>query len=190
MMEYNSINAILAEYVYGLGLIEQERSGAKYFYHADGLGSTRFLTNESGSITDTYLYDAYGNIINSSGQTVNNYLYTGEQFDPNLREYYLRARYYNPSVGRFTGRDPFAGFLTEPLSLAKYSYVHGNPVNMTDPTGLSAFAWEGALTLSILSTLTAITPALPHIAIGAGVIAGQQFQIQNQFRSFQPMDNH
>jgi RHS repeat-associated protein len=170
VMEYDSINTIFAEYVYGLGLIEQERSGVKFFYHADRLGSTRFLTNESGSITDTYLYDAYGNIINSSGQTANNYLYTGEQFDANSREYYLRARYYNPSIGRFTGRDPFEGFLTEPLSLAKYSYVHNNPINMKDPTGLFALTLEGSLTASLLSTLTAITPVLSNVAVGASII--------------------
>jgi RHS repeat-associated protein len=136
MLEYNANGTTITEYTYGLSLIEQERGGVKSFYHADGLGSTRFLTDSSGSVTDTYIYDAYGNTISSSGVTVNNYLYTGEQYDPNLREYYLRARYYDPSQGRFTGRDPFDGMLEQPLSLNKYGYVHGNPINSTDPTGM------------------------------------------------------
>jgi RHS repeat-associated protein len=136
VLEYNPNGTTITEYTYGLNLIAQERGGVKSFYHADGLGSTRFLTDIGGNITDAYVYDAYGNTLSSSGTTVNNYLYTGEQFDQNLGEYYLRARYYNPSQGRFTGRDPFEGMLEEPLSLNKYGYVHGNPINNTDPSGM------------------------------------------------------
>ena len=139
VMEYNPSGTPITEYTYGLNLIAQERGGVKSFYHGDGLGSTRFLTDSLGTVTDAYVYDAYGNTLSSSGTTVNNYLYTGEQFDRNLGEYYLRARYYNPSAGRFTGRDPFEGMLEEPLSLNKYGYVHGNPINNTDPTGM--FLW-------------------------------------------------
>jgi uncharacterized protein RhaS with RHS repeats len=50
-------------------------------------------------VTDTYDYDAFGNKINSTGTTPNNYLYRGEQFDSDLSMYYLRARYYNPLTG-------------------------------------------------------------------------------------------
>jgi RHS repeat-associated protein len=107
-------------------------------------------------VTDTYVYDAYGNTLSTSGTTVNNYLYTGEQFDKNLGEYYLRARYYNPSQGRFTGRDPFDGMLTEPLSLNKYGYVHGNPVNNTDPTGMFALSINEATTILAIVGLLAV----------------------------------
>jgi hypothetical protein len=55
------------------------------------------LTNAAGAVTDTYEYDAFGNKINSTGTTPNNYLYRSEQYDPDLGLYYLRARYYNPS---------------------------------------------------------------------------------------------
>ncbi|MFP4253473.1 MAG: RHS repeat-associated core domain-containing protein [Halothece sp.] len=87
-------------------------------------------------VTNTSLYDAYGNLLNSTGTTVNPYRYAGEQYDPVLEHYYLRARYYDPSTGRFTSRDPFEGVQRQPLSLAKYPYAHGNPVNLTDPSGL------------------------------------------------------
>ena len=80
------------------------RSGTNY-YHYDGLGSTRALSNNSGVITDTYIYDAFGELLNQTGDTENNYLYTGEQYDPNLGFYYLRARYMNPGIGRFISMD-------------------------------------------------------------------------------------
>jgi RHS repeat-associated protein len=103
--------------------------------------------------------------LSSSGATVNNYLYTGEQFDPNLREYYLRARYYDPSQGRFTGRDPFDGMLSEPLSLNKYGYVHGNPVNATDPSGMFLSILEANASL-VISTILAGSFSVYNIAVG------------------------
>ncbi|NEP81417.1 MAG: hypothetical protein F6K39_26585, partial [Okeania sp. SIO3B3] len=73
--------------------------------------------------------------------------------------YYLRARYYEPNIGRFTSRDPFPGFLTDPLSLAKYPYVHGNPVNHTDPSGLLKFDSQIAIAVhSILSSIPTVAP--------------------------------
>ena len=65
-----------------------------------------------------------------------------------LEHYYLRARYYDPSTGRFTSRDPFEGVMREPLSLAKYPYGHGNPVNLTDPSGLFVGYGSTAITIS------------------------------------------
>jgi RHS repeat-associated protein len=156
MMEYDVNGNSIVDYTYGISLISQQRSSVTAFYHADGLGSTRFLTDSLGTVTDAYVYDAYGNTLSSSGTTVNNYLYTGEQFDKNLGEYYLRARYYNPSQGRFTGRDPFEGMLEEPLSLNKYGYVHGNPINNTDPTGMFAMSMGDISTALAIVGLLAV----------------------------------
>lgn len=151
--EYDPDGTVAVAYVYGHDLIAQVRDGEESFYHVDGLGSTTALTDGDGNIANTYVYGAYGNLISSSGNTANNYLYTGEQYDSNLGDYYLRARYYDPGVGRFTARDPFEGFLDEPLSLAKYPYVHGNPVNATDPSGLLALAGSLTKTQSILANI-------------------------------------
>ena len=71
------------------------------FYGYDGAGSVRQLTNSTGAVTDTYEYDAFGNTFTKHGTTPNNYLYRGEQYDPDLGLYYLRARYYNPATDRF-----------------------------------------------------------------------------------------
>ncbi|MGA9672319.1 MAG: RHS repeat-associated core domain-containing protein, partial [Terracidiphilus sp.] len=61
--------------------------------------------------------------------------YRGEQFDSDLGLYYLRARYYNPATGRFLSRDPEGGKAKDPVSLHKYLYANGDPVNGWDPTG-------------------------------------------------------
>ena len=62
------------------------------FYGYDGGGTVRFLTDTSGTVTDTYDYDAWGNVVNSTGSTPNAYFYSGEQYDSDLSLYYFRAR--------------------------------------------------------------------------------------------------
>jgi RHS repeat-associated protein len=151
-----SVNDVLiASYVYGLDLISQERGVNDSFYLVDGLGSTRGLTDASGVVTDTYSYDAFGNLIASAGGTANNYLFAGEQFDSNLDQYYLRQRYYNQNSGRFTRRDTYEGSLEDPMSLHKYLYGNANPVTYTDPTGLFS-AGEAQAAADIANTLAGI----------------------------------
>jgi RHS repeat-associated protein len=108
----------------------------------DGQGSTRQLTDSAGAlITDqTFNYDAYGVMVGYSGTPQTNLRYTGEYYDTALKQYNLRARYYNPLNGRFNQVDAFAGNISDPISLHKYCYVHDNPVNGVDPTGLFKFS--------------------------------------------------
>lgn len=126
-------------YSYGLSLINEQQSIAgtptTSFYGDDGHGSVRFLTSSTGSITDTYDYDAFGNVIAQTGTTPNNYLFAGEQFDPLLGIYYNRARYYDQRQGRFWSMDTYEGDLSEPLALHKYIYVEANPTSGVDPSG-------------------------------------------------------
>ena len=104
-------------------------------YLYDGLGSVRALSDDSGTITDTFDYDAFGTLIASTGTTPNTYLYTGERFDPDLGFYYLRARFNDTNLGRFHTLDTYEGRNGEPATLHKYLYTHGNPVNNIDPSG-------------------------------------------------------
>jgi RHS repeat-associated protein len=99
----------------------------------------RFLTDSTGAVSDTYDYDAFGNLINSVGTTPNNYLFAGEQFDPDINLYYNCARYLDVRRGRFWGMDTDEGDDHEPLSLHKYLYASANPVNNIDPSGHDDF---------------------------------------------------
>lgn len=139
-------------YVYGLKLLSQTQTissaAATYFYGYDGHGSVRNLTDAPGNVTDTYIYDAFGNPISRTGTTPNVYLYAGEQLDEDVRSYYLRMRYYAPNTGRFGSIDRFEGQPQDPLQQHKYIYARNNPVNMIDPSGnvaaslITAFVFE------------------------------------------------
>jgi len=94
------------------------------------------------------------------GSTENNYLYTGEQFDPNVGFYYLRARYYNPEIGRFTTVDPWKGSIYDPVSLHKYIYCNNDPVNFVDWGGeMSALG----LTITVMVIITIYTAVVRFI---------------------------
>lgn len=97
--EYDAGGDSLASYVYGNQLISQDRGGVVSFYHRDATNSTRFLTNSSGTVTDQYTFDAFGQQLTRTGTTANAYLFAGEQFDPGSGLYYLRAQYYSPETG-------------------------------------------------------------------------------------------
>jgi RHS repeat-associated protein len=136
VVEYRPSGLVVVFYTHGNDLISQTRDGVSSFYHVDGLGSTRALSDGIGNLIDTYNYQAFGELLNSSGSSQNNYLFAGQQFNPVLGDYYNRARYYNPETGRFTRRDSYEGSIADPITLNKYIYANGNSINFTDPTGL------------------------------------------------------
>ena len=127
-----------AYYVWGLDLIARIVGSTQQYYHYDWLGSTRALTNNTGTTLATYNYDAFGTIKSQTGSQTNNFLFTGEWRDPETGFYFLRARYYDPVVGRFINRDPFSGYEAAPQSLNRYVYVVNNPTSQVDPSGLSS----------------------------------------------------
>ena len=108
---------------------------ATHYYCHDGHGSVRELTDEAGTVTDRYDYDAFGVLLSRAGTTENAYLYCGEQYDADLGLYYLRARYLNPDSGRFWTMDSCEGSRADPASLHKYCYAAANPVSSVDPSG-------------------------------------------------------
>jgi len=153
LAELDASNQPSVTYVYGDDLISQQRAGNDSFYLYDGHGSTRALADSTGSITDTYDYDAFGSLLDTTGTTENSYRYTSEQFDASLGQYYLRARYYDPSIGRFTQMDSWLGSASDPVTLHKYAYGNLDPINHTDPSGHFGLMEFGAAN-SIATELT------------------------------------
>jgi RHS repeat-associated protein len=86
-------------------------------------------------VANIFTYDAYGTLIASNTTAQTFYLYSGQQFDPDLGQYYLRARTYNQGTGRFWTMDTYQGNSQDPQSLHKYLYAQDNPVDGSDPSG-------------------------------------------------------
>jgi RHS repeat-associated protein len=128
--ETDGTGAAKASYIIGQNLIAIKVSGVKKYYIKDALESVIALTDESGNVTDTYEYNDFGELISSTGSSYNPYRYTGQQYDSDSELYYLRARYYEPSTGRFISRDPV---FTSTGNL--YVYSQNNPINSADPSG-------------------------------------------------------
>ncbi|NFA44122.1 RHS repeat-associated core domain-containing protein [Clostridium botulinum] len=102
---------------------------SRYYYSVDEQGSTDFITDDSGNIKNEYYYDAFGNVLDSGEEVHNRITYTGQQFDGITQQYYLRARFYNPVIGRFTQEDVYRG---DGLNL--YAYCRNNPIVYYDPS--------------------------------------------------------
>jgi len=162
--EQNNLFIPQITYVYGDDLISQTQGGATHTFGYDGLGSTRILTDVAGTVQNVYGYEAFGEVDYQLGTVPNNYLFTGEQYDNNVGFYYLRARFYNPSNGRFVNMDTFAGMQFEPITLHKYLYANGNPSNIIDPSGNFGI---GGLMAGIAG---AATLALSGVSIYSGIV--------------------
>lgn len=131
----NSTGGLVAHYTQTMNIDEplaMQRSGTTYYYDADGLGSITSLSSSAGALANTYSYDSFGNVTNSTGSVTNFLEYTGREFDTETGLYYYRARYYDPSVGRFLNEDPARFVAGQDF----YIYASDNPTLRTDPLGL------------------------------------------------------
>ncbi len=119
-----------ASYCLGAGIEAVRRGQRTYYYHPDEQLSTALITDETGTIKNQYRYDAFGAGLEVSEELPNRIRYTGQQYDEVTEQYYLRARYYNPILGRFLQEDVYQG---DGLNL--YAYCRNNPVVYYDPSG-------------------------------------------------------
>ena len=174
-------------FVIGHSILSQWTDGATpqvLLLLADGHGSTQMVVDSAGVIQQSYDYDAYGNLINPPASPLTDHLYTGEQFDARIGQYYLRARYYNPATGRFFRLDPYAGSSQDPLTLHKYVYASIDAINYCDPSGqftsveVSVSMFIGAMLFTLMSPNIANAPAPgdPHyLDDSGGMVANAAF---------------
>jgi RHS repeat-associated protein len=122
-------------------LVSQRRASTSSYFHFEGLGSTRNLTASNGATSDSYVYDAFGNPVTSSGSTVNPFRFVGQlgyYFDSETGVFYVRRRPDDPKTSRWQSPDPLGllNLLGLGGDLNLYRYVGNNPVNAIDPSGL------------------------------------------------------
>ncbi len=174
------------KYVYGVGLVSiTDGQGTQRYVLPDALGSVRHLTTGAdGGLYASYSYDAFGaNRPLDGPQTT--FGFAGDQYDAKARRqgggaadpglYYLRARYYDPTIGRFLTRDPLPGSTRSPQSLNPYPYVQNNPVNRVDPTGslTESLAIPGpcmALLFDVILAAMAPTVLFPILTVPAPLV--------------------
>ena len=127
---YGIIASEECEHVVGENTAAEPTAFNQYhFYHQNEHGDTEYITGRDRKVKNAYSYDAFGNIANAGELVKNRYTYNGEQYDQISQQYYLRARNYNPLVGRFTQEDVYRG---DGLNL--YAYCGNNPVMYVDPS--------------------------------------------------------
>ena len=150
-------------YIYGPdGLpLEQVTASGTLYYHHDQLGSTRALTNSSGTVVASYTYDPYGNLTASTGTATNPFRYAGQYTDTETGYQYLRNRYYDPATAQFLTRDPLTA-----ITHAPYGYANNTPLNETDPLGL--FGHPGRY---LAGHAGEISQGLADVAFGADLMS-------------------
>ncbi len=138
--ESNASGQVTAQNIWGHKALARKVGGAYYYYIYNGHGDVVQVLDTNGNIVNSYTYDEWGNILSQTEQIFNPIRYGGEYYDQESGLYYLRARYYDPSIGRFISEDTDEGQLTNPLSLNLYTYCASDPLNYSDYTGKTPVA--------------------------------------------------
>ncbi|HPO13635.1 MAG TPA: DUF6531 domain-containing protein [Candidatus Hydrogenedentes bacterium] len=141
LCETDESGTITAKYVYGNGLLSTQRGATMSFYHYDQLGNTVAVSDADADISSAYAYDEFGKTTMQSGTEINCFQYVGQlgvQQEANTL-LFMRARFYDTSLGLFLSPDSMRVVPEEPLAGNSYSYVIGNPLLLVDASGKFAF---------------------------------------------------
>ncbi len=129
-------------YLHGPGpdmiLAQEDSAGTVLWLLLDHLGTTRDIVDHAGAVADHIAYDSFGNVISQTAPSLlTRYLYTGREYEIETGLYYYRARFYDPTLGKFIQRDPI-GFAD---GTNRYEYVGSSPIHFIDWNGLYCTKW-------------------------------------------------
>jgi RHS repeat-associated protein len=150
------------------------------YYTQNAHGDVVNLTDKDGKVTKSYKYDAFGVEKNIDKNDTNAFRYCGEYYDTESGTIYLRARYYDPAIGRFISRDSFAGKQGDPLSLNRYTYCHNSPLVYIDAEGNFAFLAAVGIGAAIGGLISGVAKVIDnvrhdkdwHDGLGKAVLSG------------------
>ncbi|MFH1722947.1 MAG: RHS repeat-associated core domain-containing protein [Candidatus Altiarchaeota archaeon] len=166
-------------------LARKDNDNSMHYYLNDHLGGTHLVLNANGEIEERTTYYPFGGVL-SGGDS--RFTYTGQESDKETGLMYYKARYYNPSLRRFTQPDTIIQDYFDPQTLNRYAYVRNNPIKNTDPTG--NVYWGGVsknlpnavrgviianIGLAIAGVSVAVDPISPPVGIAIGGVGAAIF---------------
>ena len=177
-------------------------NGTKYYYVKNLQGDVMSIANASGSIVVNYTYDAWGNILSTTGSmastvgAVNPIRYRSYYYDGETGFYYLQSRYYDPAIRRFINADGYINANGDILGFNMYAYCGNNPVMYVDYSGNAPdwnmflqgalFAACGILTVvAVISTGGTCIPAvaLAYAALGTAGVAATAVGVSEMYEA-------
>lgn len=148
-------------YFHAVGPVALQTGQGTYYLHADRRDNIASVSDATGAIVETYTYDAFGNatVASASGAPDNPLRFGGQYLDADTGLYYLRARNYDPTVGRFTQRDPVIPLIGAPV-VSPYAYADNQPTRFTDPTGQVSLPIQDPHATTEGTIVAALTPVI------------------------------
>jgi RHS repeat-associated protein len=177
--ETDGTNNIYYRYDTNNNLISMNLNGTEYYYFFNSQGDVMGLVDDNGNVVVEYTYDAWGNILSTTGSLAstvgveNPYRYRGYRYDAESGLYYLESRYYSSSWGRYISSDTVVEDTGNPITNSLYAYCLNNPINLEDPHGyiggLDDLLEAGGAGLFLLGGMTVVLVtaiAVNHKSIG------------------------
>ena len=164
--QLNGSNQLVSQFVYASGATSPDymvRGGVTYRIFSDQVGSPRLVINTStGTVAEQINYDEFGNVISDTNPGFQPFGFAGGLYDQDTKLVRFGARDYNPSIGRWTAKDPilFAGGDTN-----LYGYALNDAVNLIDPSGMNPFSGANPFLTMFYNYSTAINPAVINPAV-------------------------